>query len=136
MHTCLQFAFVRYRLRWVPSPLPVDAPAAVFSEARAMAHVVHLTKVIGDHQVWRREWSAGCEVRGGCGVSVRRGAMARVGAPPPFLLVDHQVWCWRRVGSARRVWRLVSGVHDGCADRTVCEHRFPGRGCAKTSVLA
>lgn len=36
---------------WVPNPLPADAPALQFSEARAMTHVMHITKVIGDHQV-------------------------------------------------------------------------------------
>ncbi|KAG1676079.1 hypothetical protein FOA52_014944 [Chlamydomonas sp. UWO 241] len=48
---CAVLALVRYSLLWTPVPLGADAPATEFSEARAMAHVVHLTKVVGDRQV-------------------------------------------------------------------------------------
>ena len=38
---------------WAPTPLPTSASASVFSEGRAMRHVVKLAGEIGDRQVPR-----------------------------------------------------------------------------------
>lgn len=47
----VQLSYVTHRLNWTPTPQRADSPGSVFSEDRAMQHVVALTKGIGDHQV-------------------------------------------------------------------------------------
>lgn len=47
----VQLSYVTHRLNWTPIPQPADSPGSVFSEDRAMQHVVALTRGIGDHQV-------------------------------------------------------------------------------------
>ena len=42
---------------WAPTPLPTSASASLFSEGRAMRHVVKLAGEIGDRQV-RQEYGA------------------------------------------------------------------------------
>lgn len=47
----VQLALAFYGLLWVPEPLGVDAPATVFSEARALGHAAYLSEDIGDRRV-------------------------------------------------------------------------------------
>ena len=49
----LQVALAVYGLLWVPTPLGLDAPAAHFSEARALKHATYLSEDIGDRIVIR-----------------------------------------------------------------------------------
>jgi hypothetical protein len=46
----LQFLATRHSFHAVPAPLPVDAPAHLFSEGRAMATTRHLAETIGHRQ--------------------------------------------------------------------------------------
>ena len=48
---CTQVAFAWHRVWWVPQPQPIDAPATVFSEGRAMNMTRILADDIGDRAV-------------------------------------------------------------------------------------
>ena len=50
---CVQTAFAWHRVWWVPTPHPIDAPATVFSEGRAMRQTSALADDIGDRAVRR-----------------------------------------------------------------------------------
>ncbi len=53
------------RLHWSPPALPVDAPPTMFSEERAMAHVVKLAGELPDRQVCAGEVPWVCASQGG-----------------------------------------------------------------------
>ena len=58
----MQVAFAWHRVWWVPQPQPIDAPATIFSEGRAMNMTRILADDIGDRAVSLKRVGRCCDM--------------------------------------------------------------------------